>query len=130
MGGMIKIRAFDEDFNTMPDAAMTAAVVALYADGPCQLRNIGSWRVKETDRLAAMATELRKCGAQVEEGPDWLSIVPPKQVKRAEIATYDDHRMAMSFSLVRFASPVIIEEPGCTAKTYPAFFEDMAKVIQ
>lgn len=124
------IRAFDEDFNTIPDAAMTAAVVALYADGPCRLRNIGSWRVKETDRLAAMATELRKCGAQVEEGPDWLSIVPPKQVKRAEIATYDDHRMAMSFSLVRFASPVIIEEPGCTAKTYPAFFEDMAKVIQ
>jgi 3-phosphoshikimate 1-carboxyvinyltransferase len=124
------IRAFDEDFNTIPDAAMTAAVVALYADGPCRLRNIASWRVKETDRLAAMASELRKCGAQVEEGPDWLGIVPPKQVQRADIATYDDHRMAMSFSLVRFASPVVIEDPGCTAKTYPAFFEDMAKVIQ
>ncbi len=124
------IRAFDEDFNQIPDAAMTAAVLALYADGPCMLRNIGSWRVKETDRLAAMAAELRKCGAMVQEGQDWLGVTPPAAVLRAQIATYDDHRMAMSFSLVRFAAPVTIEEPGCTAKTYPQFFEDMAKVIQ
>ncbi len=124
------IRAFDEDFNQIPDAAMTAAVIALFADGPSRLRNIGSWRVKETDRLAAMATELRKCGAEIEEGADWLAVHPPSAIRSAQIATYDDHRMAMSFSLARFAAPVTIEEPGCTAKTYPRFFDDMKKVIQ
>jgi 3-phosphoshikimate 1-carboxyvinyltransferase len=118
-----KIRAFDADFNHIPDAAMTAAVMALFADGPCRLRNIGSWRVKETDRLAAMATELRKCGAAVEEGPDWLAVTPPATVRPPQIATYDDHRMAMSFALVALAQvPVVIEDPQCVAKTFPEFF--------
>src|SRR5205814_3434713 len=96
-----KLRAIDMDMNHIPDAAMTAAVMALFADGPSTLRNIASWRVKETDRLAAMATELRKLGAQVEEGGDFLKIAPPQTPKEdVLVKTYDDHRMAMSFSLV------------------------------
>jgi 3-phosphoshikimate 1-carboxyvinyltransferase len=118
------IRAFDQDFNHIPDAAMTAAVMALFADGQCMLRNIGSWRVKETDRLAAMATELRKCGAQVEEGADWLRVAPPLRFKGAQIATYDDHRMAMSFALAGFGgAPLAIEDPQCVNKTFPEFFD-------
>jgi 3-phosphoshikimate 1-carboxyvinyltransferase len=125
-----RIGAFDQDFNHIPDAAMTAAVLALYADGPCRLRNIGSWRVKETDRLAAMATELAKCGAAVEQGDDWLRIVPPAQVPAAQIATYDDHRMAMSFSLARFSGAAItIENPECTAKTFPAYFKTLEALV-
>ncbi len=96
---------------------------------PTTLTNIGSWRVKETDRIAAMATELRKIGATVEEGPDWLRVVPPAQLRRASIATYDDHRMAMCFSLVSFGgAPVTIEDPGCVRKTFPEYFAEFARI--
>ncbi|MES2491158.1 MAG: 3-phosphoshikimate 1-carboxyvinyltransferase [Pseudomonadota bacterium] len=122
-----KPKAIDADFNHIPDAAMTIAVVALFADGPSVLRNIGSWRVKETDRIAAMATELRKLGAVVEEGADFLRIEPPKTLRTATIDTYDDHRMAMSFSLASCGGiPVRINDPGCVAKTFPDYFTQLA----
>jgi len=117
--------AFDEDFNLIPDAAMTAAVLALYADGPCMLRNIGSWRVKETDRIHAMHTELSKLGAVVESGADWIRITPPGpgNWQTAQIATYDDHRMAMCFSLAVFGPVgVTILDPACVSKTFPDYF--------
>ena len=118
------LRAIDMDLNHIPDAAMTAAVLALFGDGPSRLRNIASWRVKETDRLAAMATELRKLGAGVEEGPDSLRITPARLRPGVAIDTYDDHRMAMSFSLVALGGvPVVINDPGCVAKTFPEYFE-------
>ncbi len=119
------IPAFDRDFNDIPDAAMTFAVVALFADGPCTLRNIGSWRVKETDRIHAMATELQKFGARVEQGDDWLRVWPcPSPTARVAVDTYDDHRIAMCFSLVTCAGvPVTIRDPGCVAKTFPRYFE-------
>jgi 3-phosphoshikimate 1-carboxyvinyltransferase len=119
-----KLKAFDLDLNHIPDAAMTLAVAALFADGSCSLRNIGSWRVKETDRIAAMATELRKAGAVVEEGADFLRVVPPAElVPHAAIDTYDDHRVAMCFSLVSLGGvPVRINEPKCVAKTFPEYF--------
>jgi 3-phosphoshikimate 1-carboxyvinyltransferase len=119
------LRAIDLDLNHIPDAAMTAAVMALFADGPSRLRNIASWRVKETDRIAAMATELRKLGAQVEEGADWLRVSPPKVLRsNQKIDTYDDHRMAMSFSLAALGGvPVTINDPGCVAKTFPEYFQ-------
>lgn len=129
-----RLRAFDADFNHIPDAAMTLAVLALFADGPCTLRNIASWRVKETDRIAAMATELRKLGASVEEGADFLKVMaPPGGSLRANAAidTYDDHRMAMCFSLVSLAGvPVRIHDPGCVAKTFPTYFEAYFKVVR
>jgi 3-phosphoshikimate 1-carboxyvinyltransferase len=126
-----QIRAIDMDLNHIPDAAMTAAVLALFAGGPSTLRNIGSWRVKETDRIAAMATELRKLGATVEEGPDWLRVSPPKVLSsNQKIDTYDDHRMAMSFSLVALGGvPVTINDPGCVAKTFPDFFAAWRKIL-
>jgi 3-phosphoshikimate 1-carboxyvinyltransferase len=138
---------FDLDFNLIPDAAMTAAVMALFAKGPCVLRNIASWRVKETDRIAAMATELRKFGAEVEEGADHLRIVPPKDFLTPQalsnsagasqprptpvtIDTYDDHRMAMCFSLASFGPrPVRINDPRCVAKTFPAYFDVFGKLV-
>ena len=117
------LHAIDMDMNHIPDAAMTAAVLALFADGPSTLRNIASWRVKETDRLAAMATELRKLGATVEEGADSLRITPAAPRPGVAIDTYDDHRMAMSFSLVSLAGvPVRINDPQCVAKTFPDYF--------
>ena len=122
--GEKKLKAFDLDLNHIPDAAMTAAVLALFADGPSTLRNIASWRVKETDRLAAMATELRKLGAGVEEGREHLRVVPGRLKPGVAIDTYDDHRMAMSFSLVALGGvPVRINDPGCVAKTFPGYFE-------
>lgn len=130
------LKAIDADFNHIPDAAMTIAVAALYADGPCTLRNIGSWRVKETDRIAAMATELRKVGATVEEGADYLCVTPPKDLKPAAIDTYDDHRMAMCFSLAsldgaaRRGTTVRINDPKCVAKTFPDYFDAFAKIAQ
>jgi 3-phosphoshikimate 1-carboxyvinyltransferase len=126
-----QIRAIDMDLNHIPDAAMTAAVLALFAKGPSTLRNIGSWRVKETDRIAAMATELRKLGATVEEGADWLRISPPGVLSsNQKIDTYDDHRMAMSFSLVALGGvPVTINDPGCVAKTFPGFFAAWRKIL-
>jgi 3-phosphoshikimate 1-carboxyvinyltransferase len=127
-----RLRAFDMDLNHIPDAAMTLAVVALFADGRSRLRNIASWRVKETDRIAAMATELRKVGATVEEGPDYLVVAPPQASRltpHASIDTYDDHRMAMCFSLVALGGvPVRINDPGCVAKTYPDYFLRFADV--
>jgi 3-phosphoshikimate 1-carboxyvinyltransferase len=126
-----KLAAFNRDFNHIPDAAMTLAVVALFCDGPCRLNNIASWRVKETDRIAAIATELRKLGAQVEEGPDWLAVSPLEQfTPNASIDTYDDHRMAMCFSLASLAGvPVRINDPKCTAKTFPTYFDVFKTVV-
>jgi len=118
------LKAFDMDFNLIPDAAMTAAVLALYADGPCTLRNIASWRVKETDRIEAMHKELEKLGAIVSSGSDWLRIEPPKHWRTASIDTYDDHRMAMCFSLAVFGPVgVRIMDPNCVAKTFPTYFD-------
>ncbi|HKO87345.1 MAG TPA: 3-phosphoshikimate 1-carboxyvinyltransferase [Burkholderiales bacterium] len=125
-----KLKALDADLNHIPDAAMTAAVMALYADGPSTLRNIASWRVKETDRIAAMATELRKVGATVEEGADFLRVIPPVTLeKNAAIDTYDDHRMAMCFSLVALGGvPVRINDPACVGKTFPTYFSEFEKL--
>ncbi len=126
-----KLKPIDADLNHIPDAAMTAAVLALFAEGPSVIRNVASWRVKETDRLAAMATELRKFGAQVEEGADFLKIAPPSSL-RADVAvdTYDDHRMAMSFSLAALGGVALrINEPGCVAKTFPGFFDSWKKIL-
>jgi len=126
-----KLNAIDLDCNHIPDAAMTLAVAALFADGTTTLRNIASWRVKETDRIAAMATELRKVGATVEEGADYIRITPPAQIKHAAIDTYDDHRMAMCFSLAAFGGAgVRINDPKCVAKTFPDYFAEFAKVTQ
>ena len=127
-----RLQPFDMDLNHIPDAAMTAAVMALFADGPSTLRNIASWRVKETDRLAAMATELRKLGAEVEEGPDFLRIVPPARlVSGVAIDTYDDHRIAMSFALAALGGvPVAINDPSCVAKTFPDYFTTLARISE
>ena len=127
-----KLNAFDSDFNLIPDAAMTAAALALFAEGPCTLRNIGSWRVKETDRIHAMETELRKLGAYVESGQDWLRVHPvePGQWRDASIDTYDDHRIAMCFSLAAFGhSHVRIMDPGCVSKTFPTYFDVLAGLL-
>ena len=118
------LNGIDVDMNQMPDAAMTLAVAALFASGPTAIRNIYNWRVKETERLQAVSTELRKLGAEVEEGYDYLVIQPPKQIKAVSIDTYDDHRMAMAFSLAACGnSPVTINNPGCVSKTFPDYFE-------
>jgi len=123
------LAGIDLDCKLIPDAAMTLAIVALFARGPTLLRNIGSWRVKETDRIAAMARELAKLGASVEEGPDWLRIVPPDRLRTATIDTYDDHRMAMCFSLVALGGvPVRIMDPQCVRKTFPDYFEVFGKL--
>ena len=132
--GAWPLKAIDLDCNHMPDAAMTLAVMALYANGPTTLRNIASWRVKETDRIAAMATELRKFGASVHEGGDYIRIEPPsspQEWKAASVHTYDDHRIAMCFSLAAFNPaklPVRIEDPKCVAKTFPDYFETLFSV--
>ena len=134
--GSWPLKAIDLDCNHIPDAAMTLAVMALYADGTTTLRNIASWRVKETDRIAAMAIELRKFGAVVEEGADFISITPPASNmdwKAATVHTYDDHRVAMCFSLSAFNPahlPVRIEDPKCVAKTFPDYFEALFAVAQ
>lgn len=123
------LSAIDMDFNHIPDAAMTIATTALFCKGTTTLRNIYNWRVKETDRLFAMATELRKVGATVEEGEDYLKITPPKQLKHAAIDTYDDHRIAMCFSLLSLDPvSVTINEPECTAKTFPTYFEVLESI--
>ena len=132
--GAWPLKAIDLDCNHIPDAAMTLAVMALYADGTTTLRNIASWRVKETDRIAAMATELRKLGATVVEGADLIQVTPPatpSDWKAASIHTYDDHRVAMCFSLAAFNParlPVRIEDPKCVAKTFPDYFEALFSV--
>ena len=128
-----KLRPFDLDLNHIPDAAMTLAVVALFTGGPCRLRNIASWRVKETDRIAAMATELRKLGADVDEGADYLCVTPPPSSRltpNASIDTYDDHRVAMCFSLASLAGvPIRINDPNCVAKTFPEYFQCFAAIV-
>ena len=131
--GAWPLKGIELDCNHIPDAAMTLAVMALYADGPTTLRNIASWRVKETDRIVAMGTECRKLGARVEEGPDWITVYPlqSQQWQAASIHTYDDHRVAMCFSLAAFNAdqvPVRIEDPKCVAKTFPDYFEALFSV--
>ena len=131
--GAWPLKGIELDCNHIPDAAMTLAVMALYADGPTTLRNIASWRVKETDRIVAMATECCKLGARVEEGPDWITVYPLQspQWQAASIHTYDDHRVAMCFSLAAFNAdqvPVRIEDPKCVAKTFPDYFEALFSV--
>lgn len=134
--GSWPLKAIDLDCNHIPDAAMTLGTMALYADGVTTLRNIASWRVKETDRIAAMAIELRKLGASVEEGADYIRITPPAGKaawKAASIHTYDDHRVAMCFSLAAFNPaklPVRIEDPKCVAKTFPDYFEALFSVSE
>jgi 3-phosphoshikimate 1-carboxyvinyltransferase len=125
-----KLRPIDMDLNHIPDAAMTAAVTALFAEGQSIIRNIGSWQVKETDRITAMAKELRKLGATVIEGPDFLKIDPPAKLKTGvAIDTYDDHRIAMCFSLAALGGvPVTINDPDCVAKTFPAYFQVLADI--
>ncbi|MCW8994580.1 MAG: 3-phosphoshikimate 1-carboxyvinyltransferase [Psychromonas sp.] len=124
-----QLKAIDMDMNHIPDAAMTIAVAALFAEGTTIIRNVYNWRVKETDRLYAMATELRKVGATVVEGYDFIEVTAPAKLKHAEIDTYDDHRMAMCFSLVALSdTAVTINDPKCTSKTFPDYFEKLASV--
>jgi len=124
-----QLHGISRDYNAIPDAAMTIATTALFAQGPTLISNVYNWRVKETDRLAAMATELRKVGAVVEEGVDYIRIEPPAEIQHASIATYNDHRMAMCFSLLAFATAgVTIEDPDCTRKTFPQYFEVFASL--
>jgi 3-phosphoshikimate 1-carboxyvinyltransferase len=132
LGCADKLHALDLDCNHIPDAAMTLAILALFTEGTTTLRNIASWRVKETDRIAAMATELRKVGATVEEGADYIRVTPPAQLTpNAVIDTYDDHRMAMCFSLVSLGGvPIRIKDPSCTAKTFPTYWDVFAKICQ
>jgi 3-phosphoshikimate 1-carboxyvinyltransferase len=121
----------DMDYNHIPDAAMTIATTALFAKGTTAIRNVYNWRVKETDRLAAMATELRKVGAKVEEGEDYIIVEPTSDLKHAAIDTYEDHRMAMCFSLVALSdTPVTINDPKCTSKTFPDYFDKLAGLSQ
>ena len=136
--GRWPLSAIELDCNHIPDAAMTLAVMALYAQGTTTLTNIASWRVKETDRIAAMATELRKLGATVAEGADFIAVTPPARWQAAAIRTYDDHRIAMCFSLAALnptvgASPAVavrILDPGCVAKTFPGFFPTFFSVVE
>jgi 3-phosphoshikimate 1-carboxyvinyltransferase len=126
-----ELTAVDLDMNHIPDAAMTIATTALFAKGTTVIRNVYNWRVKETDRLAAMATELRKVGAEVEEGNDYIKITAPEKLIHAAIDTYDDHRMAMCFSLVALSdTAVTINDPGCTSKTFPDYFERFKGLVQ
>jgi 3-phosphoshikimate 1-carboxyvinyltransferase len=129
--GRAPLRAFDLDLNHIPDAAMTAAALALFADGPCTVRNIASWRVKETDRIAAMAAELQKLGAEVDAGADYLKVSPRTLKSGVAVDTYGDHRMAMSLSLAAFGGVVVrINDPGCVAKTFPDYFKVLAAIAQ
>jgi 3-phosphoshikimate 1-carboxyvinyltransferase len=119
------------DCIAIPDAAMTLAIVALFAQAPTRLTNIGSWRVKETDRISAMATELAKLGATLAAGSDWLEVAPLTRFRHATIDTYDDHRMAMCFALAAFGGAgVTINDPGCVRKTFPAYFETLASIAR
>jgi len=118
------------DCTAIPDAAMTLAMTALVADAPTTLAHIGSWRVKETDRIDAMATELRKVGAMVDTGPDWLRVAPVPKLSTATIDTYDDHRMAMCFALLALTGiPITIRDPGCVRKTFPGFFAQWQRIV-
>lgn len=125
------LRGVDMDLNHIPDAAMTVAVLALFASGPTTIRNVANWRVKETDRLAAMTCELRKLGAEVTEGADYLTVTPPQRWRAASIDTYGDHRMAMCFSLAALGGvAVTIRDPDCVAKTFPDYFERFEALVR
>jgi 3-phosphoshikimate 1-carboxyvinyltransferase len=126
-----RLRGIDIDMDLMSDTGMTLAIAALFAEGPTLIRGIGNWRVKETDRIDAMATELRKVGAEVESGPDWLRVAAPRQWQSAVIDTYNDHRMAMCFALTCLGgiSPTL-RDPGCVAKTYPGYFEALQSILR
>lgn len=125
------LTAIEMDMNHIPDAAMTIATAALFAKGTTKLTNIYNWRIKETDRLAAMATELRKVGAIVDEGHDYITITPPAQLNTADIDTYNDHRMAMCFSLMAFADcGITINDPDCTSKTFPDYFAQFSRLAK
>lgn len=123
-----ELRGIDVDMNAMPDAAMTLAVLALFARGPTYIRNVANLRVKESERLAGLSSELQKLGARIDEAHDSLRIHPPGALTPARIATFDDHRMAMAFALACFGTALEIENPGCTAKTYPHFFADFSSI--
>ncbi|MEM7016269.1 MAG: 3-phosphoshikimate 1-carboxyvinyltransferase [Pseudomonadota bacterium] len=124
------LKGIDIDANAIPDAAMTLATTALFAEGPTCIRNIYNWRVKETDRISAMTTELRKLGATVEEGEDYIAVTPPEKIRPATIATYDDHRIAMSFSLAALGdADITILDPNCVSKTVPDYF-NLFRAIQ
>ena len=123
------LHGVDLDLNHIPDAAMTVATTALFAQGMTAIRNVANWRVKETDRLSAMAAELRKVGAQVIEGEDYLEITPPSAIRAATIDTYNDHRMAMSFSLAALGqAEITINDPDCVSKTFPDYFQQLASI--
>ncbi|WP_158341250.1 3-phosphoshikimate 1-carboxyvinyltransferase [Buchnera aphidicola] len=123
------LKSIDLDLNNIPDAAMTIAIVALFSKGTTVIRNIYNWRVKETDRLSAMSIELKKIGAIIIEGKDFLSITPPKHFKFSDINTYNDHRMAMCFSLICLSNVgVVILNPNCVKKTFPSYFSDFLKI--
>ena len=126
-----ELRGVDLDLNSIPDAAMTVAITALFAKGKTAIRNVHNWRVKETDRLAAMASELRKVGAEVIEGEDYLEITPPERITAATIDTYNDHRMAMCFSLAALGdAEITINDPGCVSKTFPDYFDTLARITR
>ncbi|WP_153914708.1 3-phosphoshikimate 1-carboxyvinyltransferase [Shewanella sp. TC10] len=126
-----KLTAVDLDMNHIPDAAMTIATAALFAEGTTRITNIYNWRIKETDRLSAMATELRKVGAIVEEGHDFIAVTPPQVLNTAAIDTYNDHRMAMCFSMLAFADcGITINDPDCTSKTFPTYFTEFDRLAQ
>jgi 3-phosphoshikimate 1-carboxyvinyltransferase len=123
------LRAVDVDMNRMPDAVLGVAVAALFCDGTTHIRNVGNLRIKESDRLAALETELRKLGADAHAGPDSLTVTPPKQLRGAVIDTYDDHRMAMSFALAGLRVPgVLIRDPHCVSKSWPSYFDVLARL--
>jgi len=123
-----QLRGGEFDLRDMPDTAQTLAVVALFAEGPTTIRGIGNLRIKETDRIHALARELSKLGADVEEGDDYL-VVSPAPLTAAAIDTYDDHRMAMSFALAGARVPgLVVLDPDCVAKTYPGYFEDVRRI--
>jgi 3-phosphoshikimate 1-carboxyvinyltransferase len=127
--GGAPLAGVDVDLTAMPDAAMTLAVAALFARGPTRLRGIGNWRVKETDRMAAVSAELTKLGAHTEVGADTLVVHPPARIRPSSIATYGDHRMAMAFSLAACGgAPIVIEDPACVAKTFPEYFDELEKL--
>jgi len=124
-----RLRAIETDATAIPDAAMTAAVLALFADGTTRINGIGSWRVKETDRIAAMATEISKLGAEVRSGSDWIAVTAPGHAREAWIDTYDDHRMAMCLALAAaLGVPVHIRDPRCVSKTFPDFFDELERL--
>ncbi len=128
--GSFPLKPIHIDANDFPDAAMTLATLALFANGTSRITNIASWKVKETDRLEAMQNELQKTGAKVETGEDWMSITPPQTLKTLSVATYNDHRMAMSFALLSAKIPLRIENPECVEKTFPTFFKEWEKLVQ